>query len=195
MNVACFPAIGTVIFSISAQADPFEPLAVTAVAVADALPLWFVALHAQRYGSHDFFILTVAAVFGTASNDYRSALLAGTSRHCRAAQQLLLSCSENVEPLLRSEILNMNVLAQPDVISEIPAGMVGIVVNHDIVAAPVPAIGVAIVVGGHTEIKTTEPETVTASPFNPVNMVAADFAPEVSVFPGMINMIVGITAA
>src|SRR5690242_7540196 len=95
MNVACFAAIGTVIFSISAQANPFEPLAVTAVAVAGALPLWFVALHAQRYSSHRFLFSPWIAVLGTASNDYRSALLGGTSRHCRAAQQLSLCHCEN----------------------------------------------------------------------------------------------------
>jgi hypothetical protein len=58
MNVACFPAIGTVIFSIGAEADPFEPLAVATVAIASAVPLGFIALHAQRCGSH-FFTLTV----------------------------------------------------------------------------------------------------------------------------------------
>lgn len=58
MNVARFPAIGAIEFSVGAHANPFEPLAIATIAVAGALPLLFVALHAQGRGFHRF--LTVA---------------------------------------------------------------------------------------------------------------------------------------
>ena len=63
MNVARLPAIRTIEFSVEAHADPLKSLAVTTIAVACALPLWFVALHAQGYGFHDF--LTPGPLFGT----------------------------------------------------------------------------------------------------------------------------------
>jgi hypothetical protein len=52
MNVARFPAIRTVIFSVGAHPNPFDPLAIATIAVAGTEPLLFVALHAQGCGFH-----------------------------------------------------------------------------------------------------------------------------------------------
>jgi len=46
MNVARFPAIRAVEFSVRAHANPFDTLTIATIAVAGALPLLFVALHA-----------------------------------------------------------------------------------------------------------------------------------------------------
>jgi len=54
MNVARFPAIRAVEFSVGAQANPFDTLTIATIAVAGALPLLFVALHAQGCGFHRF---------------------------------------------------------------------------------------------------------------------------------------------
>jgi hypothetical protein len=89
----------------------------------------------------------------------------------------------------------MDVGAQPDVISQPPADVIGSVVNHDIIIAPVPVISIIIVVRCHTQIKTPKPETLPVSAFNPVNMPAADFGTEASMFPGMIHVVVGIIPA
>ena len=72
--------------------------------------------------------------------------------------------------------------------------MIRVVINHDIVVGPVPIIDIVIVVRRNTEIKTAEPETLPISALHPVDMIAANFAAEASVFPGMIEVIVGIIA-
>src|ERR1700687_4242377 len=57
-KIACFAAIRTVVFSVGAETDSFESLAITTIAVAFAIFLRFVALRAQECGSHVFFSLT-----------------------------------------------------------------------------------------------------------------------------------------
>ena len=68
MNVACFPAIRTVEFSVDAHANPFKPLAIATIAVAGALPLRFVALHAQGCSFHRFLTAALTLRNGTHTN-------------------------------------------------------------------------------------------------------------------------------
>ena len=89
----------------------------------------------------------------------------------------------------------MGVGAEPGVVGEIPAGVIGIVVDHDVVAVPQPIAGVVIVVRRDAPEKATKPETVAAAAFETINVVAANFAAEVSVFPNVILMITAIVAA
>lgn len=97
--------------------------------------------------------------------------------------------------LLPAEILNMDVSAQPGVISQVPAGVIGIVVNHDIVISPIPVIDVIVVIGCHAKIKSAEPETIPVPALNPVDMPGAEFAAEASMFPGMIEVVVRVVPA
>jgi hypothetical protein len=61
--------------------------------------------------------------------------------------------------------------------------MIGIVVDRDVVAVPEPIVGVVVIVRRDVPVKPAEPETVPASAFEAINMVAANFAAEASVFP------------
>lgn len=89
----------------------------------------------------------------------------------------------------------MGVGAEPGVISEIPAWVIWVVVYHDVVAVPQPIAGVVIVVRRDAPEKAAKPETVTASAFEAVNVIAANFAAEVSVFKRTIEMVISVVAA
>jgi hypothetical protein len=97
--------------------------------------------------------------------------------------------------LLGAEILHVGVGSEPRVIREIPAWMVWIVVNHDVVAVPQPIANVVIIVRRDAPIKPAEGEAVTASASKAINVAGANSAAEASVFPRMVKMVVGITAA
>src|ERR1700722_4210010 len=89
----------------------------------------------------------------------------------------------------------MDIGAEAGVIGEIPAGVIGIVVQHDVIAVPQPIVGVVVVVRRDVPVKATEPEAVAASPFDAIDVVAANFTSEVSVFPNVILMVTSVVAA
>src|SRR5580692_10933609 len=88
--------------------------------------------------------------------------------------------------LLRSEVLHVNVSSQPRVIGEIPAVMVGIFVDHDLVAGPEPVSAQSEVKRGDAEGPAVEPETAGAASANAPYVPAAESAREVAMLPGMI---------
>ena len=69
------------------------------------------------------------------------------------------SCADS----LPAKILYMHVSARADVIDEIPAGMVGIFVNHDVVGVPEPGVAKGEVGCRHLPEPAVESETVGAS--------------------------------
>jgi hypothetical protein len=73
--------------------------------------------------------------------------------------------------------------------------VIWIVVDYDVVAIPEPIVGVVVVVRRDAPEISAEPETVTASAFDAINVVAANFTAEVSVFPNAILMVTRIVAA
>jgi hypothetical protein len=85
--------------------------------------------------------------------------------------------------------------AESRIIGEIPTWVIWVVVYRDVVGVPQPVAGVVIVVRRDTPVKAAEPETVPASSFEAINVVAANFAAEASVLPGMVKMVVSIAAA
>ncbi len=52
----------------------------------------------------------------------------------------------------------MHVRPETYVIGEIPAGMIGIVVDHDLIGIPEPAIAIGHLSGKHAEVVSTKPE-------------------------------------
>jgi hypothetical protein len=89
----------------------------------------------------------------------------------------------------------MNVRTQSDVIGKIPTVVVGIVVNHDLVAVPQPVIAKGDVVGSDAKVESAEPKARRTAAFDPVHMATTDSPAEASMFPGMIKMLVSIVAA
>ena len=88
----------------------------------------------------------------------------------------------------------MDVNAEPHVVRKIPAGMVEIFVDHDLVADPVPAVAVSDVRGRHAEVESAEPEAIRAAASEPPDVTGPEAATKVSVLPRMIQMIVAIVA-
>ncbi len=94
-----------------------------------------------------------------------------------------------------AQVLYVHVGSEPLVIGQIPAGVVGILVDHDVVAVPVPAIDVGVVPGCNAPVEVIEPETVWAAAAKMPDMLRAESAGEVPVLVGSIHVVVGIVAA
>jgi hypothetical protein len=91
--------------------------------------------------------------------------------------------------------LDVGVCSEAGVIGEIPAWVIWVVVYYDVVAVPQPIAGVVVVVRRDAPKKAAKPETVPASAFETINVVAANFTAEVSVFPNVILVVTSIVAA
>ena len=96
---------------------------------------------------------------------------------------------------LRSQVLDVDVCAKSYVVGEVPAFVVGIVVDDDVVAIPEPVVAEAEVIGRDAEIKTAEPEATGAATAEVPDVAAADAAGEASVLPGMVEVVVNVVAA
>lgn len=73
--------------------------------------------------------------------------------------------------------------------------MVWIIVNYDLVGAPIPVIGEGVVRRSDVEIETAEPEALAVAAFDAPLMAAADAAREASMLKRMIDVIFGVIAA
>jgi len=101
----------------------------------------------------------------------------------------------NAGGLTSAEILDVDVSAEADVVGEVPAVMVWVVVDYQLVRAPVPVAAEAVVSGGHIEIETAKPETLAVAAFDAPRVALADATGEAAMLPGMIKVVVGILAA
>ena len=89
----------------------------------------------------------------------------------------------------------MGVHTQPGVVREIPADVIGIVVHHDRIALPKPAIDDAVIPGRDAEIEAAEPEAISVSSLQPEDMAGTEPARETPVLIGAIQMVVSIATA
>ncbi len=98
-------------------------------------------------------------------------------------------------PLVRlsgSQVHDVDVGSQPHVVGQVPAGMVGIFIDDDVIAVPEPVAAEANVIRSDTEIEAAEPEAVGAASGEMPDVAAAEAAGKASVLPGMIEVVVGI---
>lgn len=96
---------------------------------------------------------------------------------------------------LSSQIQHMDIFACADVVSQIPADMVGIVVDHDIVIVPKPVAAIVIVVWRDLEEEATNIEPISTAAAQSPNVPWAKAGSEMPVLPGMVKMIVLVIAA
>ena len=89
----------------------------------------------------------------------------------------------------------MDVGAQPDVKTEVPADMVRVFINHHLVGVPEPVVAEAILIGGNTEIETAKPEVFAAPSGQPPDVFAAKASCEVPMLPRMIEVVVHVFGA
>ena len=94
-----------------------------------------------------------------------------------------------------AQILDVSVGAESYVIGEIPADVIGIVIDDDVIGIPQPAVYKAEVIGSNAKEESIEAEALRTSSPKPIDVIATDLAAEVSVCPGMIEMIAGIVRA
>lgn len=97
--------------------------------------------------------------------------------------------------LTSSEKHHVDVYAQPDVVGQVPTGMVRIFVQNYLVSAPKPVIAEAIIWLGDTEIEAAKPETIPAPSLDPEGMTRAKASRKVSMLPGTIEVVLGIIGA
>ncbi len=95
---------------------------------------------------------------------------------------------------LLTEIHNVHIRPEADVISQIPARVIGIVVNDDLVGIPQPTVAIANIKGSNAPEPTVETETRGTAASETPNMAATNAAIETTVLPGMVEMIIGIVA-
>jgi hypothetical protein len=82
----------------------------------------------------------------------------------------------------------VNVSAKSYVVGEIPAVVVGIFVNHHIVAVPIPVIGIGKVKRGDAEVEATKPETAGIPTLDAPPMSATEATLKAAVLPGMVEV-------
>jgi hypothetical protein len=88
----------------------------------------------------------------------------------------------------------VDVGAEPDVVGQIPAVVIGIFVDRDVVILPVPIIAELVVVGCDLEVRVLEPESLAVPSLEPINVAGAEAEGKAPVLPGTISAVVRIVA-
>ena len=86
----------------------------------------------------------------------------------------------------------MHVSAEAHVVGKIPARMVRIVVNDDIVGIPEPAAAVGYVVGSDAPVPSVEPEAAWAATGKMPDVMRTETACPMTMLPRVVEMIVGV---
>ena len=89
----------------------------------------------------------------------------------------------------------MNVGAQPGVVGKVPADVVGVFVDHDVVAVPIPVIDVGEVKRSNAEVEAAEPEAAGIAAFEAPAVSATESAVEAAMFPGVVEVEADIVTA
>jgi hypothetical protein len=95
-------------------------------------------------------------------------------------------------PLTVPQIFHVAVRPQPHVVGQVPADVIGVVINHNLVGIPQPVTAKAQIIWRDAEVKAAEPESRRTSSSQMPDVMRAKSAGEVPVLPRMIEMIVRI---
>jgi hypothetical protein len=82
----------------------------------------------------------------------------------------------------------VNVGAKAHVISEIPSYMVGVFVNRDVVAVPIPVIAVRKIKWGDTEIEAVKPEAAGIATLHAPPVCTAETPLEAAILPRVVDV-------
>ena len=82
----------------------------------------------------------------------------------------------------------MDIRAQPDVVRQIPAVMIGVFVNHNVIAVPEPIVAYIKLKRRHAKVVSGEPEPRWTAALQTEDEAGANAAWKVSVLPWMIQM-------
>jgi hypothetical protein len=89
----------------------------------------------------------------------------------------------------------VNVGAEPCVVGEVPAVVIGIIEDGDLIGIPKPVVAVTEIVCGDAEVEATEPETRGAASHETKDMAATESAGEPTVLPGMVKVVMRVVTA
>jgi hypothetical protein len=89
----------------------------------------------------------------------------------------------------------VDICAQPNVIGQIPPNVIGIVIDHDVISAPVPVATITHIVGSNREEEATYPEALWAATSKSPNVLRTNGLGKTSVLPCTTDAIVRIGAA
>jgi hypothetical protein len=98
----------------------------------------------------------------------------------------------DIRPGISAEIRDMDVRAQPRIVSEVPAVVIRVLVNHDRIGIPEPVVAIIIVSRRNTEVEIADPEAVSIPAGETEHVARPETTRESSVFKRMIDMIAGI---
>ena len=93
------------------------------------------------------------------------------------------------------QVHDVSVGTEPGVIGEVPAGVVGIGIDYDVVVIPQPSVCIVVVIGRHLEKVAVDIKSIAVTAAKPPDVLRPDTAAEASVFPWVIEMIVGIVGS
>ena len=89
----------------------------------------------------------------------------------------------------------MRVGAESRVVGQIPAFVIRIIVDNDVIVVPIPIINVAEIEGSYAEVKSAEPEAAGSSAAQAPHVTRSDSALEAAMLPGVVKVKSGIAAA
>lgn len=97
--------------------------------------------------------------------------------------------------LLTSEIFDVSVGAEARVIREIPAVMIRVLIDHHLIATPIPFANDVVIVRGNVPVEIVEPEALPVASPEHKHVLRSEAAFEMPVRPGMIDLEVHVCAA
>lgn len=86
-----------------------------------------------------------------------------------------------------AQILDVHVSAEPGVVGQIPAGVVGVFVNDDWIRVPEPVADVVDVAGEDAEVPAVEPEAVRPAAAQMIHMASSETPGKASVLPRVLD--------
>ena len=84
--------------------------------------------------------------------------------------------------------MHVDVGAEPHVVGEIPSLVIGVVIDDDLIAIPIPVITVGQIKRGNPEVEAVKPKAVGPASGKVPHMVRAEAAGEASMFERMIQV-------
>jgi hypothetical protein len=91
-----------------------------------------------------------------------------------------------------SQILDVSVRPESRVVCKIPAWMIGVVIDHNLIASPAPVGDDVVVVWRDVPVEAIKPEPLPVTSLKPEDMLGSDTTGKTSVFPGSGNLVMRI---
>ena len=97
--------------------------------------------------------------------------------------------------LLSAEVLHVDIGAESHVVGKVPAWVVGIVVDHDLVVRPIPVIDVVQIKRSHTEVEAVKPKAVGPASADAPDVATAEATGEAAMFEGTIEVVACVVSS